>query len=173
MNLSYYTINMFSEMIQSSLLMAGFELIPAAIITLVALRHREKRSGYSYVATGVFFLSTLLIVGTLFIQLNTFIERSRAQKEPSCNIEQHVKDSITVEVGKTYDIHYFVNNEAITDFRVLELDYDYQKDWFTINNLNKVKIISIPEGNQATFPIQYRCEAHPETTTEWVTINFR
>lgn len=171
MNFLYDTIRMVFPMLQETLLISGFMLIPATIITLVALRNREKRSGYSLVATGVFFLSILLIAGTFFGQMYTFIVRSRAINKTSCDIEHHVKDSVTVEVGKTYDIHYFVNEEAVTDF--IFLDRDYQEEWFAIYQHDKVKINSVPEGKQATFPIQYSCVAHTETNTEWVTIEFK
>ena len=86
MNFSYDTIQMVFTMLQESLLISGFMLIPATIITLVALRNREKRSGYSLVATGVFFLSILLIAGTFFGQMYTFIVRSRAINKTSCDI---------------------------------------------------------------------------------------
>lgn len=133
-------------------------ILAAGIFSLVFIaKMRDKEAKKSvvlfarFVAIGLIVLSVALGPVSYFI---SYVNLFNSTKE----VSQFVKEEATVEIGKSYDIYYFMNDvENLNYLASLEFVSDTSKtigyhetswdsSWYTIEDGNKITFDSIPEN---------------------------
>lgn len=145
-----YVCRFTNTAIYNSSVILAVLLILSTSICLFTLKNKTKNSGYKLIGFLSYFVAIVFMVSCLYIGIDSYIKATHLHSESAAYDVQFIKDEVEIELGKSYDVFYFIDYSDDFDCRGEFTFFDDKDGWYEFKN---GAITFVEERENATLDI--------------------